>query len=326
MKHLLLLTTGGTIASVESEHGLIPGLEGNSLLEDIPQINDLCHLTVRSILNLDSTNLQPEDWQIIAKEVYAALPDFDGIIITHGTDTMAYTASALSYMIENIPKPVILTGSQLPMKTPGTDAKQNLVDAIRTALTGRAGVFIVFGSRILDGKSASKIHSVDFNAFTMVDGRNALGQIQNDRVSFSEEASPLPSKACTLSLSLCTDITLYQLFPGCSPDLLMKAIDSGTKGIILLGYGSGNVPNQGRSFLPLLAYAAEKKIPVVLGTQCLYGGCSSTYEVGELALNTGALSAGNLSTESCILRLMHLLGQTSDLEEIRRLWNASDAD
>ena len=117
MKQILLLTTGGTIASVESEHGLIPGMDSAALLSDVPEISNLCQLTTRAILNLDSSNLQPKDWQIIANEVFASLSDYDGIVITHGTDTMAYTASALFYMLKGLHKPVILTGSQLPMKS-----------------------------------------------------------------------------------------------------------------------------------------------------------------------------------------------------------------
>ncbi|MEE1313514.1 MAG: asparaginase [Lachnospiraceae bacterium] len=320
MKRILLLTTGGTIASVPSQHGLSPSAN-SSLLDAIPELGTLCHLTVRQILNLDSTNLQPEDWKTIANEVFFALPLYDGIIITHGTDTMAYTASALSYMINNLEKPVILTGSQLPITAPGTDAKQNLWDAILTALSGRPGVHIVFHSRILDGRKSTKIHSVDFNAFAHADGSNPIGYIKDQKTIFlsdSVKTSRLPS---TLTDKFCTNIALFQIFPGFSPDFIIHAIDSGVKGIIINGYGSGNVPGTGRSILPALQYASKKKIPVILGTQCTYGGCScDTYEVGSMALQAGALSAGKMSTESTVVLLMMLLGKEPNYKEIPFLW------
>lgn len=320
MKQILLLTTGGTIASVESEHGLIPGMDSAALLSDVPEISNLCQLTTRAILNLDSSNLQPKDWQIIANEVFASLSDYDGIVITHGTDTMAYTASALFYMLKGLHKPVILTGSQLPMKSPGTDAKKNLIDAIRTAITGRPGIFVVFHSRILDGPKVSKIDSFDFNAYDAVDKSPDLGVIQDGQVLFSSPDFQKPSSSCVLSDQLCNNVVIFQIFPGFSKDFLIQSIDAGVQGIILRGYGSGNVPGKGNSLLPALHYAKEKRIPVILGTQCTYGGCSSTYETGSLALDAGALSAGSLSIEHALVRLMYLLGQTKDYDQICRFW------
>ena len=135
--HILLLTTGGTIASLPTAEGLAPGLDGEALAGLLPQgIMDCYDITIRDILHLDSSNIQPEEWQTIARHVFENRMEYSGIVITHGTDTMAYTAAALSYLVQNAPKPIVLTGSQKPMSAPVTDAKKNLLDSLRAATLG----------------------------------------------------------------------------------------------------------------------------------------------------------------------------------------------
>ena len=150
MKKLLLLTTGGTIASVETENGLAPAATPQELLSYIPQADTFCEVDVRQLFNIDSTNIQPEHWTRIALEIETSFTDYDGFVITHGTDTMAYTAAALSYLVQNAPKPIVLTGSQKPMSAPVTDAKKNLLDSLRFAVQNDVhGVYVVF-----DGKQS----------------------------------------------------------------------------------------------------------------------------------------------------------------------------
>ena len=144
MKHILMLSTGGTIASEPTDHGLSPELSGNDLLALIPELEGLCRISCKEILNIDSSNMQPEHWIRMAHAVSEAQDAYDGIVITHGTDTMAYSASALSFMLQNLQKPIILTGSQLSITEEGTDGKRNILDAFRTAVSGIPGVFIVF--------------------------------------------------------------------------------------------------------------------------------------------------------------------------------------
>ena len=127
MKNILLLTTGGTIACVETEEGLIPSLSGEWLLEKIPEIKSQCNITIKPILNIDSSNMSSSDWKVIAESVYEGLKEFDGIVVTHGTDTMAYTTSIISFMLKNVNKPVIFTGSQIPIEHDGSDGVTNLL-------------------------------------------------------------------------------------------------------------------------------------------------------------------------------------------------------
>ena len=168
MKHILLLTTGGTIASRPTDEGLAPEMDGEDLARRIPFLTDSYTVTVRDILHLDSSNIQPEEWQLIARAVYAERTGYDGIVVTHGTDTMAYTASVLSFMLRGIPIPVVLTGSQLPIEHPLTDALENLRIAFAMACSGAAGVFVAFDRKVILGCRAVKTRTKDFDAFESV--------------------------------------------------------------------------------------------------------------------------------------------------------------
>ncbi len=143
-KRILLLTTGGTIASKHTEEGLAPGITGEELAGWLPHLSEAYNITVRDILQLDSSNIQPEEWQYIARSIYEERGRYDGIVVTHGTDTMAYTASMLSFMLPGIEVPVVLTGSQLPIEHPLTDALENLRTAFAMAASGVRGVYIAF--------------------------------------------------------------------------------------------------------------------------------------------------------------------------------------
>lgn len=162
MKRILLLTTGGTIASRQTGHGLAPTDGPNPLLGYLSALGDSYDITVRDILQLDSSNIQPEEWQLIARSVFAAHSVFDGIVISHGTDTMAYTASMLSFMLPGIDVPVVLTGSQLPIEHPLTDGVDNMRTAFAMAASGRRGVFLAFNRKVILGCRAVKTHTTDF--------------------------------------------------------------------------------------------------------------------------------------------------------------------
>ncbi|MEZ4626732.1 MAG: asparaginase domain-containing protein [Eubacteriales bacterium] len=147
MKKLMILSTGGTIACTQTDEGLIPTLSADDILAYAPEAKKLGEIETKTIFNLDSSNIQPEEWHLIAKAIYDCLPDYDGIVVLHGTDTMAYTASMLSFMLKNVNKPVVITGSQLPVGHPQTDARKNLGHALITGATG--GVFVAFDKKII---------------------------------------------------------------------------------------------------------------------------------------------------------------------------------
>ena len=166
MKNILVIGTGGTIASEMASDGLTPELSANQLLQYVPQVQDFCRPVCKQIFSIDSTNMSPSRWLQIAACIRQHYDDFDGFVITHGTDTMAYTAAALSYLIQRSPKPIILTGAQKPIGSDNTDSKINLEDAFRCACSELCGVMIVFNGRVILGTRARKTHTKSFKAFS----------------------------------------------------------------------------------------------------------------------------------------------------------------
>ena len=204
-KKILLLTTGGTIASQHTEGGLAPTITGEGLRAFVGSMLDAFDVTVRDILHLDSSNMQPEEWEFIAKNVYENRRAFDGIVITHGTDTMSYTAAALSFMLQGIPIPVVLTGAQLPITHPLSDATDNLRTAFAMAAAGYGGVYLAFDRRVILGTRAVKTHTMDFGAFDSVNAPfaaevNAHGLVVNEAVlpgcdpHFPLQDGPVPGR------------------------------------------------------------------------------------------------------------------------------------
>ena len=230
MKKILLIATGGTIASRETEHGLRPALSADDLRAAMG-MKDAAVETL-DLLSLDSTNIAPAHWEQIARCVADCRHTHDGIIISHGTDTMAYTAAALYYMLEHIDRPVVLTGAQRPLGTAGSDAEANLRLAARAALSGHAGVMIAFGGRIIHGNAAKKIHSLADDAF------RSIGRTEIDL-----DAAPVqPSAPFCLHGTLERRVAVLRLYPGMSPDAVTACIKAGCRGIIIEGYGLGSVP------------------------------------------------------------------------------------
>ena len=191
MKRVLVIATGGTIASAEEGSGLAPALTGEQLVALVPEVAQMCHVEVSQVMNVDSTNMRPEGWLAIADEVRRRYDDFDGFVVLHGTDTLAYTAAGLSYLVQRSPKPVVLTGSQLPMGDPGTDGKRNLLDAVRVACDdAAAGVLVAFGGKVIAGTAARKVRTRDFEAFDSLNVPD-LGTVSESGVQWAAAAREL---------------------------------------------------------------------------------------------------------------------------------------
>ena len=317
--HLCILATGGTIAARPTKSGLKPTLTGADVLEMIPEIEELADIDCIDILQLNSTNLQPKHWQVIARAVARYYDDYDGFVILHGTNTLAYTAAALYYMLNRVGKPVVVTGSQTPAGEFGTDAPQNVLAACTVALSGRAGVYVVFGGCIIAGNAARKLCSRNYQAFSSIQ-RPAEGVTQGGSIRWQ-----VPPKIPTGKFQLCDElddkVAVLKLFPGIEPRILHYLIDRGYHAVILEGYGLGGVPGADTSldFLPEIAYARKKGCLIVCTTQCVYDGADlSCYEVGVEAERLGAISGGALPTEALLPKLMLLLAQTRSQEEIAK--------
>lgn len=319
-KKILMLTTGGTVASTLSEDGLSPQLRGEQLLSFCPGILSEADVTIESVLSLDSSNMQPEHWTLLAERIVERRRSYDGVVITHGTDTMAYTSSALSFMLRGIRIPVILTGSQSPIGEPGSDAPRNLMQAFYTAMDARfAGVYVVFCGRIIKGCRASKVDTVSLDAFRSINVPEAA--LFAGRRICVYHLDPQPEEEGPFRLSVCPKVLLMKLIPGMDPQILDYVAQADIRALVLECFGFGGVPIAMRSLIGKLHMLEEKGVVSVGTTQCSGGYCNmSTYEVGRKALMEGVICAGDMTYEAIVAKLMWLCSFESDMGRIQELF------
>lgn len=326
MKNILLLTTGGTIASGGDADGLRPQLCGELLLEAVPSLRRSYNITALDLLNLDSSNIQPEEWQKIARAAFRALPDYDGVVITHGTDTMAYTASMLSYMLRDITKPVILTGSQLPVDRLLSDAPANLTLAFTAAASSLRGVGVAFDHRVIRGCRAVKVRTLGFDAFESVNAP-PLAEADADGFHILPGAElPPPTGEPALLDRLSTDVFLLKLIPGTDPSIFARLAEGGMRGLVLETFGAGGLHFMRRNLLPRLRELTDSGVSVAACSQCLYETSDfSIYEVGRRLLDCGVIPGRDMTSEALVTKMMWALGQTDDPGEIRRIFQTNYA-
>lgn len=306
-KKICLIATGGTIASVETPEGMKPLLDGKELLAKVPELESLGVIYIVELMQLDSTNIQPKDWIQMAQAIEERYADYDGFIITHGTDTMAHSAAALYYMLENLQKPVIFTGSQLSLVEEGSDAPANLLLAMYGAVSSVPGVYLAFHNKLMQGNAAKKLCTENFDGFYSINVPD-VAVLEDGKIKWNISSDFIePEKELKINTAIDTHVAVFEVFPGFNTDIIRMAVDSGCKGIVLKGYGAGNVPSEesGNSFLPAIDYAVEKGVKVVLTTQCIYDGTDlERYEVGASALRHGVISGGDLTVEAILAKLM----------------------
>ncbi len=282
------------------------------LATEAPSLGRIADIETRLLFRMDSANMQPADWLTLAREVHHALPDYDGIVVVHGTDTMAYTASALGLLLGPLPKPVVLTGSQKPLVEVRTDARQNLIDAALVATLAVPEVSIVMHSRALRGVRATKKDAWGFDAFDSPQLAPLL------ELGLDVEVAPhtrAPAPLAPLDDRLEPRVLAVRLFPGLDPRLVTGAVRAGVKGLVLEGYGTGNVPT---SLIPALEEARARAVPVVVVSQCLRGLVDlDRYDGGVAAARAGAISAGDMTVEAALAKLMIGLGRYGDGPELR---------
>ena len=317
MKKILLIGTGGTIASEVTQNGLAPELTTEQLLAHIPAISEICEVECIQLLSLDSTNITPEHWLMMAQCIRKHYHAYDGFVLTHGTDTMAYTAAALSYLIQGSPKPIILTGAQKPIGFDSTDSKINLLDAFRCASEDMPGVSIVFNNQVILGTRARKTRSKSFQAFSSINYPD-LGVLRDGVLLryIRQDCGAYPMFYERLN----TKVALMKLVPGADrvmADFLLERNDA----LILESFGVGGLPEAG-GFYDCIREWMEKGKIVVLTTQVANEGSDlGVYRVGcQLKSDLRVLEAYDMGTEAVVAKLMWILGQTQDRGEVERLF------
>lgn len=297
MKKLLLIATGGTIACRETENGLSPALGGAELLDFVPALCTFCTVDVRDLMQLDSTDLTAADRLTIAQAVRQNADRYDGFVIAHGTDTLSYTAALLCHLLADLTKPVVLTGSMLPMGAPDSDAPRNLLDACRVAADRRAGVVAVLCGKILAGNRVVKYHSTEIDAFVSA-GAPPLGAVGTDgKVRWDVPAAP-PAPAAPSALD--PHVLLVKLTPDLDPTFF--AALHGYPKVILETFGAGGVPARLEKAVRALIESGTR---VYITSQCIAGGVHlHHYAVGRRAEAMGAVSLGSRTTEDALAAVM----------------------
>ena len=321
MKQILLIATGGTIASQPTENGLAPQLLAEDILRCVPALGSLCRIDAVQPMNIDSTNMSPDCWLALADCLRTHYDRYDGFVITHGTDTMAYTACALSYLVQHSGKPIVLTGAQKSIYVQDTDARRNLYDAFIAAQDDNlAGVYIVFDGRVILGTRARKTRTKSMNAFSSIDYPD-VALVRDGRIlHYIFEAKPVTPPVFYNRLD--ASVFVLRLIPGMNPDVL-RLLASRFDALVIESFGVGGLPcYEQADFLSAASAWSSAGKPIVITTQVPHEGSDlAVYQVGaRAAAQPGILQAYTMTAEAVVTKLMWILPQTRDLAQIKRLF------
>jgi L-asparaginase len=323
-KRVLIIGFGGTIAMIPENGVLRPAKSIDEILAIVPSLGDMADVEVRQVINLDSTNLSPKHWNQLIDVIVEVYEKYDAIIVTHGTDTMAYTATAISFAFgRGLKKPIIFTGSQLPLVEYGTDARFNLENSMKVAIEAVdksvAEVMIVFDDVVLRANRTIKVSESKFRAFDSP-GFPPIGSITAVGVTFGPEVLKRDDTIpLVLNRNFSEGVLAVELYPGLQPELISPALESGRCAALLLkSLGAGNVPSEEPySLIPLIRHASkELKIPVLVSTKFVGGNTlMEIYEPGKLALEAGAISTDDLTDVAAQVKCMWALSTWKESNE-----------
>jgi len=330
---ILLIYTGGTIGMIKDfETGLLRALDFNNLLNKIPELNLLnCHIETCSFPDpIDSSNMNPDYWVQIANIVEDKYNLFDGFVVLHGSDTMSYTASALSFMLENLAKPVIFTGSQLPIGDLRTDAKENLITSIQIASLQEnhkpiiKEVCLYFEYKLYRGNRTNKINAEHFEAFTSMNYPDLAESGVHLKINHEYLFKPNLKRKLIVHKNLDENIALIKLFPGISSTILQSIFNTPKlKGVVLETYGAGNCTTE-KWFIRILKGTISKGIHIINITQCSGGSViMGQYETSKHLKEMGVICGKDITTEAAISKLMYMLGLNISNKEFKTIYERS---
>lgn len=319
MKKVLFISTGGTIVSSDNGDGFEPYYNVEKLISSIDKKKD-CIIDGELLMNIDSSNMNPNHWIKIAKLIGEKYHEYDSFIVSHGTDTMAYTSAALTYMLEGLNKPVILTGAQHSIEETYTDAIQNLNDALLFSLEDIAGVFVSFDGKLINGTRAIKVKTMSYDAFKSIN-YPYIADIKYGEIRFGDNKDKNCGIREDLVFEPCYEINdnilIIKLFPGIDTrifDYAKKNYD----GVIIESFGIGGVPFKELNIHDKVRELTDEGVSVVITTQCVEEGVDlSVYQVGKKLMNGNIIFAGDMNTEAIVPKLMCALGRLKKFESIK---------
>jgi L-asparaginase len=316
-KKILLIAMGGTFASINTPDGLKPGFNADKLLSSFTEAKKLADIDSLQISNLDSTNIHPKHWTIMTKAVADNYDKYDGFVISHGTDTMHYSSAALSFALKGIQKPVVLTGSALSIQEPESDAEMNFIDAVRVASSDLVKeVCICFHHNIIKGtrgrkitNEATKITNEQLSVFSSIN-LPLIGTISENKIIKNKDyAARAQSKNSHLEIFPKFDLSVghIKLFPGLEASILDNFKNKKT--VVLEAFAPGNIPFDYSNWLEKIRELTKKEMLVFVTTQCPFGEVNmKLYEVGQKAMNAGAIPCHDMTPETALVKLMWILG------------------
>ena len=324
-KRILIINTGGTLSSVKGCNGLVPGMRSGDMLEELRMVSRNLELEAEDFCSLDSSNIGPEDWTGLAKLIAKRSYDYDGIVVIHGTDTLAYSSAMLSFMLQNISIPVVVTGSQLSIANPVADALENCRCGIHMAASGYPGVFVAFNRKVILGCRASKVRTMSFDAFESINYQY-FGEISSLGLRVFEKNLVEKKGIFKPQTEYSDQVALLKLYPGISPEILDMYYEKGYRAVYIEGFGLGGMPFVKNDFTGKVGEVIDRGMLVLAGSQCLYEGSNlSVYETGRLALEKGVIQAYDMTTEAAMTKIMWVLGQTDNLREMKEYFSMNIA-